>query len=1573
MIPKTCIQSVAAATKLSQAQLQGVSAQLSNMQRQAAQNGGSPAASLQQAAQMYAGKAQLAAVIAKRNAALNAVIYQRLADYVKTTWSGREAEGLRAVLTGSVEGRRGARASAANEQKVLTGTYWGQLTTELERAGVFQTFKTGTLDREVARALWAMNSQTPNLKGLPADAVAIAKAVHRVQEVSRTDANKAGAWIGKLEGYVVRQSHDPWKITRTSANDWAQYVLQRLDWARIEAQTGPINNKIGWLEEVHTSLASGAHLKSQGATSNNGFKGPGNLAKRMSEERVLHFKDADAWFDYNEKFGAGNMREAVVHGLRSSAQNTGLMRVLGPNPEAMFNRVSESVQAQVRGARDAKRTRALAAAVQPGGWLANRLGEVQGTSNIAANVTAARIGSNIRAFESMAKLGGAMLSSVTDIANYASEMSFQGQGFLSGIGEAVGAIGKGRPKGEQAEILSSLGVFFDHIVGDLTRTGSLDESFGGWTSRAMQHYFRFNGLNWWTDTLRGSAALSMSHNLAIQAGKSFDQLAPELQHTLGLFDIAAADWDHIRTNGLHQAADGRTYITADRLDEKRADQMRQYIVDRANTAVLEPDADARAMLRQGTRPGTMGGELARFVAQFKGFPVAYTRQVLGREIYGRGAKPFADGAVRGIAQLIVATTVLGYAAMAAKDLAKGRTPRNPLDPKTIAAAMTQGGGAGIYGDFLFGEYTRFGRTPLETLAGPTLGTGAEAIALWSGLWRGKTDAGDALRFGLANTPFLNLFYTRVALDYLILYQVQEAVSPARCNGWNNAWNATKARPSSFDLRRPCVECSTHIIDGACMTISSQTGRQSYAGNGVTISFPVPFKFFNNADVTVILQSALGVDAPLTEGIHYTLSGAGDEAGGEAVLATAPAVGENLSTVLDPLLLQSVDYVSNDPFPAETHERALDRLTQMMIRTRDLVARTFRVPDGDTSMLDVLPGAAARANKYLTFDNNGDPEVAATLPSGTLSQSVIAQFLTPQTAQEVAAVVTPTSYVYRPGDVRRYGADVSGVSDSKAAFQAALNTGHVVSVPAGTYRLLSAVSYTGRVVIHGDGAVSRILCDSDAFTITNGTGSCIDNLYLENITAPWIITRNPSNWAANISGTLAQSNGDGYQPTSNDVDIWSSLSAGQKNQQVGPRIYFAGNSQNINVSRIYGRFVLIELYDTQNSCVRDCDFRAGKGFAGGILFWNVDNQEGRFNRAINNHVSYSSFSGIAFARNDDFLAEGNVVEHSQESGIKTFQGAGRFCHNGTIIGNKSNRNYTDGFDTASNFPLSDSELTSHLVVGNESFGNGGTGMNADGQLNAYIGNKFWNNYKYGFWGLCSKSLISGNYLLSNNVIANATYHELLGGNENNLITGNFIRMTNGGISAAIYAHNVHLVTNNYAIGGSFDFGTRLGTYENNIDFSTGFPTEQSFVFGISNNAGTLQHTIYQQSGATATGNFHSKITGASATPTNTPTGADSSTAMVAGGKIGATSTEVFWFNTASQVAANAQLMANIIYNDTATSGLYVRPQIVQININGVDQPRLRLQFMTAAGAAFALTTANIAAGKTIQVQFLGRIA
>lgn len=785
-IPKDCVARVSTSLgdKAGSVPLELIARDIEHLHNEALGEGHSPDTALKLAASRYATKAELAALIELRNANISAIIFSERLSYVRQVWKGREQEGLRAILTGSVEGRRGARASVAREQSVLAGQYMGQVTTEIDRAGLMDVFKTGALDRDIGRALWQLNEATPKLDGLPADAASLARIIHKAQEVARADANNAGAWIGKVAGYITRQSHDSWKLVKAGPKKWVEAVMPRLDWQKMEAAHGVIKNREKWLAEAYTNIASGVHLKAAGAQKDTGFRGPGNLAKRMSQERVLHFKDADTWADYNELFGTGNLRDAVLRGLKMSAHNTALMRVLGPNPEVTYKRLVDALRKDVRGSTNVKAVTKYETATAEDGWLSRRLDEVTGKANIAVDALWARRSANVRAWQSMAKLGGAVISSMNDIATYASEMNYQGRSFFSGINDGLMALVQGRPTGERKEILSSMGVFFDSLTAEITRTGSLDESMGGKTSRALQTFFKWNGLNWWTETLRGSAALSMSHSLALNSGKAFGELAPELQRTLSLFDIGASDWNHMRGK-VRTDEGGTAFMVPDDMSATQAQKFRRYIVDRAETAVLEPDADVRAMLRQGTRPGTVIGEIARFTAQFKGFSVGFTRQILGREVYGRGAEAFGDGSVYGLAKLITASTIFGYAAMTAKDMLKGKTARDTSDPKTYLKAFTQGGGAGIYGDFLFGEFNRMGQSPTETLAGPVVGTAADMVKLWSGMARpdsrgdylSRKDGGDAMRLAFNNTPFLNLFYTRMLLDYLILYDMQEAVAP----------------------------------------------------------------------------------------------------------------------------------------------------------------------------------------------------------------------------------------------------------------------------------------------------------------------------------------------------------------------------------------------------------------------------------------------------------------------------------------------------------------------------------------------------------------------------------------------------------------------------------------------------------------------------------------------------------------------------------------------------------------------------------------------------------------------------
>lgn len=762
-------------------------------------------------------------LIAKRAAMLNMRARIFAADYIMREFPGRPAEGLQAILVGTNRVRTGGRNSAAAAQNATSQHYTQKFMADVENAGYWKEFVSGAFDEEISDTVWKMGNGI-DVSDASDVAKAIAKVVDHWNEYTRGEANAAGAWIGKEPGYIARQSHDMNKIRGAAARisgvpsldekanfkAWRDFVLPLLDGDRTFREA---DNPEAFLKSTWEALASGVHLMHSGGGESKGVPaGYGSIAKKMSHDRVLHFKDGKSWFQYNQKFGAGSLREAMLHGLSRMGKNTGLMSALGPNPagnvERLYNDLMKAT-AKTQGVAGRKAFSDAKSSID--NWMA----VLDGSINIPANAMGARWSANVRAVQSMAKLGGSVISSITDIPALASELRYQGFGFLDSYKAGFSGIIKGRPKEEQRQILGMLGIMNESMAGHMVQRFSAHDDLGGVMSSAMRTFFKYNGQTWWTDTMRSSAALAMSKNLADNAGRPFAELSEDLQRVMKLFAIDGDMWNMVSKH--LDEAEGEKFLTpeaARRVDEKELvdylkatgikdpkktqinnlrreieNKFRSYYVDRVEYAAMMPDARVQAIMKMGSRPGTWTGEFWRFITQFKAFPTTVLLKPIARDIWGRGieedkfgkamlaAMTSGNGEAMAMAHYVVMSTAFGYMAMSAKDMLKGKTPRDPQSPKTWAAAMTQGGGLGIYGDFIFGEYNRFGRSMLASLAGPTLGQVDDVMELWNRMKNGDDVASASFRMGLNNTPFINMFYTRMALDYLIIYRIQEAMNP----------------------------------------------------------------------------------------------------------------------------------------------------------------------------------------------------------------------------------------------------------------------------------------------------------------------------------------------------------------------------------------------------------------------------------------------------------------------------------------------------------------------------------------------------------------------------------------------------------------------------------------------------------------------------------------------------------------------------------------------------------------------------------------------------------------------------
>lgn len=723
----------------------------------------------------------------KRNTALMLQAEMRIYGHIKNTWSDDMVEGMFSVLAGSAQSREGGRLSAYTTQRQYETKFRNGLVFDLERAGLRQDYISGDLDRDIAVELYLHNGGKNAQPTGKKNAKEIARIIAKNMEEARLAANKYGGDIRKLEGYIAEQTHDLYKIRAVSEDQWISDTYGRLDVVRTFKDI-PIKDHMRIMKFLYKTLATGEQYKiptSDPVLKN--FERTFNIGDQVSKSRYLHFKDPDAWFEYNKMYGYGNLRETIDSQIRGLADAAGLMEVMGPNPREVFDRVRQKLGFEA----DTKTASRLTSNKKN---FENILAEMDGTTRIPGNPTLAKWGAITRGLQGMAKLGGSVISGLSDIPISASELRYQGRGFLSAYNEAIIGSYNSIPKQFRKELIYQLGIYSDGMSYDLGSRYSGREDVRGWISRAQGLYFKLNLLQPWTDRMRGNMGLAMSGRLGYISDQPWSKIEPELRRTLGLYNITEKDWPALtKAVEIHEGS-GKKFLTPTAVEnlpddvlsaEARNDlakRLRAYFVDRTEIAVVNPDARTNALLRQGTRVGTVEGELLRMITQFKAFPTAVMQKVLARDVYSKGHRSMFEAmksgsAMAGIAETLVMTTVFGYLSMTAKDILAGKKPRDPLSGTTMTAAMLQGGALGIYGDFILGTENRFGLSPIETVAGPVIGTASDAISLLQKIRDGDDASANALRLIKNNTPFANIFYTRMALDYLFFYRLQEYINP----------------------------------------------------------------------------------------------------------------------------------------------------------------------------------------------------------------------------------------------------------------------------------------------------------------------------------------------------------------------------------------------------------------------------------------------------------------------------------------------------------------------------------------------------------------------------------------------------------------------------------------------------------------------------------------------------------------------------------------------------------------------------------------------------------------------------
>lgn len=601
--------------------------------------------------------------------------------------------------------------------------------------------------------------------------------------------NQAGGDIPKRDRWGLPQSHDSIAVRAAGFDAWYQDIRAGVDISRMkDYRTGKPMTEFQFKEaarDAFDAISTEGWSRREATGTAYGQK----LARRRMDHRFFEFKDFDSWNAYNEKYGSGDIFSIMLGHVDSMARDISALQVLGPNPMATTRWMGDVVEKELRerAAKSGARTDKIESQIRSTRRNIDLLWDAHtGALSSPVNGKVARSFAGVRSLLQSAQLGAAALSAVSDL------------GFQKMAAGHVG-IPFGRIVKRYGTLLNPANAE-DRLVA--VRLGLIAED---WSSIAMgqQRYFgevsgpevsrrivdavmRVSGLSPWTQAGKWAFGMEFTGLLADNVGKAFNDLPKELRSTMERYGISSFDWDLARRTDLYEHKGASFLRPEDIAEEATALRFLDMLHGETEFAVPGTSRRGRVAIIGENRPGTFTGELIRSAAMYKNFSATlmftHYRRLMSLPTPAERGKYFA--------QFFLMATAFGALSLQLKDVSKGRDPRKMIDfsdPAAMAkfwgAAALQGGGLGIFGDFLFAQQNRYGGGLAQTVAGPMVGAAADftgyfnsnAQALISGK---KTNVvGGAIDIAQRYMPGGSMWWARQGMESLIWDQLRRIGDP----------------------------------------------------------------------------------------------------------------------------------------------------------------------------------------------------------------------------------------------------------------------------------------------------------------------------------------------------------------------------------------------------------------------------------------------------------------------------------------------------------------------------------------------------------------------------------------------------------------------------------------------------------------------------------------------------------------------------------------------------------------------------------------------------------------------------
>ncbi|VEI70632.1 Uncharacterised protein [Serratia quinivorans] len=792
-----CIQAITSASQrqLTSAEIKGIEDRIVKNMRNLARNDPaswrnlSESERMQRAGQMAADELQNEAALKKRRVALTIAARQRLDNYINS-YQGKDGklEALNRTIAFHADGK--ANFLSVESRTKATRDYALSQLEELFEAIDPRFFQLFEDNQGVRDLVYEMRGQdTGNQRAKRG-----AEAWRRVSELLRQRFNDSGGNIGFLEDWGLPQHHSMDKVGKASQDEWAGFVVGKLDRNKYVKENGEMMNDTEiaeFLESSYKTIATGGMNK----LSDSGLRVSGARANRGSAERQIHFRDAEAYLDYQQRFGEKSMWDILVNHIDGVSKDIALVETYGPNPDHVFRSLLDQLTSETAEANPQRSGRI------------NRLRNsteslynfVAGKTQPIANPHIARWSENVRNWLVATRLGSALISSLSDNGTMyltAKVNNLPMAQLLRNQLAAMNPVNK-----DELRLARSAGLSMETLIGSVNRwaTDNMGPSASRWTANAVM---RASGLSAWSDAHKRAYGVTMMGGVGnlVRQHASLAKVTADDGRILKSKGITDRDWSIWRLAQQEDWGNGNTTmltpesimrIPSEKLEafgnteRVKFEAMRKLLAtvsEEVDMAVISPGARERMIAGAGMQRGTVSGELWRSLFLFKSFPISVMMRHWSRAM----GMPSAGGRAAYLATFLASTTILGAMSQQISDLITGKNPREAFGekaPQFWLNALLKGGGLGLYGDFLLSDHTRYGSGALASMLGPVAGLVDDAIKLAQGVplnaVEGKPEqtGGDLVKFGKGLIPGQNLWYTKAVMDHLIFNQLQEYFSP----------------------------------------------------------------------------------------------------------------------------------------------------------------------------------------------------------------------------------------------------------------------------------------------------------------------------------------------------------------------------------------------------------------------------------------------------------------------------------------------------------------------------------------------------------------------------------------------------------------------------------------------------------------------------------------------------------------------------------------------------------------------------------------------------------------------------